>query len=60
MIATVGGGPSLGSQAGEPESGRWEPLEEQEEKDSKRRKVAECFKRCFLTKDKDVSLGGNR
>jgi hypothetical protein len=60
MIATVGGGLSLGSQAGELGSGRWELVEEQEEKNSKRRKVAECLKRRFLTKDKDGPLEGNR
>jgi hypothetical protein len=41
MIATVGGGPSLGSQAGEVESDCWELVEEQEKKNSRRRKVAE-------------------
>jgi hypothetical protein len=60
MIATVGGGPSLGSQAGEGESGRWESEEAQEKKNRRRRRFAECFKRRFLTKDKDVPLGGNR
>jgi hypothetical protein len=59
MIATVGGGPSLGSQAGKVEFGHLEPVEEQEKKNSRRRKFAECLKKRFWTKDKEVPLGGN-
>jgi hypothetical protein len=57
MIATDGGGPSFGSQAGEVDSmARWELKDEQDSKSRRRQNVAGFFKRRFLVKDKDVPL----
>jgi hypothetical protein len=61
MTATVGGGLSFGSQAGAEESmARWELTVEQEKNHRRRKQVAGCLKRRFLTKDKDMPHGQNR
>jgi hypothetical protein len=57
IIATEGGGASLGSQAGEAESiDRSELMDEQENKIKKSKQLAGYLKRRFLTKDKRVPL----
>jgi hypothetical protein len=57
MTATVGGGPSFGSQAAETESiERPELRDPQENMNRSRGKVMGSVKRRFLVKDKDVPL----
>jgi len=57
IIATVGGGPSFGSQAGETESiGLWELKEEQDRMKGKKQEAARKLTRLLVKQGKDVPL----
>jgi hypothetical protein len=57
IIATVGGGPSFGSQAGETEStALWELKEEQDRMKGKKQAAARKLRRLLVKQGKDVPL----
>jgi hypothetical protein len=57
IIATVGGGPSFGSQAGETESiDVWELKEEQDRTKGKTQAAARKLRRLLVKQGKDVPL----
>jgi hypothetical protein len=57
IIATVGGGPSFGSQAGETESiALWELKEEQDRMKGKKQAAARKLRRLLVKQDKEVPL----
>jgi hypothetical protein len=57
IIATVGGGPSFGSQAGETESiALWELKEEQDRMKGKRQEAVRNLRRLLVKQGKDVPL----